>query len=362
MKIVVGLSGGVDSSVVAALLKAQGHDVIGVTMQLCDQANPHPGKGCFCMSQLDEIETARRIAQKLGIEHHVIDCSKEYADTILKYFTNEYKAGNTPNPCVICNAKFKFGLLLKLIEEKIGKFDKFATGHYARVLYSESVNCYSLHAAHCREKDQSYFLSRLTQEQLAKVMFPLGEFESKEDVRALAVKYELETAEKEDSQDFYSGNKAELIEDETFDLIRGECVCGRVVDINGNKLGHHGGYWKYTIGQRHGFSCKSADPMYVLKILPETNTLVVGTKDQTYRSSFKVKDINWITADPSMTITVDVKIRSSGSNFYHCSLGMDGHVVCLESGKQMFGVTPGQFAVFYCGDMVVGSGVICQVN
>lgn len=356
MKIAVGLSGGVDSSVVAAIIKEQGHDVVGVTMQLCNPSNPHPGKGCFCMSQLEEIESARKVARKLGIEHHVIDCSREYSDVILNYFKSEYKIGNTPNPCVVCNAKFKFGLFLDMIEKKIGKFDKFATGHYAHVSCA-SNGMYVLNKARCKEKDQTYFLSRLAQGQLSKVMFPLGDFVSKEEVRKLALEYGLDTATKKDSQDFYSGNKAELVEDETFDIVRGECVIGKVVDVDGNKIGHHSGYWKYTIGQRHGFFVKSStEPMYVVKILPNSNTLVVGTKEQSCVGSFKVKDMVWTMNDPCMTIMVDVKIRSSGNNTYRCSLGMDGIVTCLDD--KMFGVTPGQFAVFYSSDMVVGSGII----
>lgn len=350
LRIAVGLSGGVDSSVVAALLKEQGHEVIGVTMKLCDSNNPHPGNGCFCMSQLNEINTAKRIAEKINIKHYVIDCSKEYSDTILKYFRDEYKLGHTPNPCVVCNAKFKFGIFLDLIETKIGKFDKFATGHYAHV--SRSPNgIYSLNKARCTEKDQTYFLSRLSQKQLSKVMFPLGDFESKEDVREYAKKFGLETATKKDSQDFYSGNKMDLISDTP------SITSGNVINSNGDVIGNHEGYWKYTIGQRHGFYCKSTEPMYVLKIFPETNTLMVGSKDQAFTSSFKVKDVIWLMNDPCMSVTVDVKIRSSGKNTYRCSLDMDGNVQSLNNEK-MFGVTSGQFAVFYSADLLVGSGVI----
>ena len=350
LRIAVGLSGGVDSTVVAALLKEQGHEVIGVTMQLCDSHNPHSGQGCFCISQLDEIDTAKRIADQLGIEHHVIDCSKEYSNVILNYFRREYKLGHTPNPCVVCNEKFKFGLFLDLVEKKIGKFDKFATGHYAHVSYSPD-GFYVLNKARCKEKDQTYFLSRLSQKQLSKVMFPLGDFESKEIVREYAKRYNLETATKKDSQDFYSGNKIELISPTS------DVTVGYVTNTNGDIIGHHAGYWKYTVGQRRGFSCRSSEPMYVLKIIPETNTLIVGTRKEAFTSSFKLKDIVWLMNDPCMSITVDVKIRSSGKNTYRCSLDMDGNITCLNNIK-MFGVTSGQFAVLYSTDMVVGSGVI----
>ena len=352
MRVVVGLSGGVDSSVAAALLKEQGHDVIGVTMKLWNGKYKGGTKdACFSPHEQDDIDAAKKIADMLGIEHHVIDCADDYDKTIIQYFKDSYINGLTPNPCVRCNAEFKFGLLPLLAEKKLGKFDKFATGHYARVLYSDTACCYSLHMAKCIKKDQSYFLSRLSQDQLSKIMLPLGDFASKAEVRELARKYSFETADKDDSMDFYSGDIAELI-DKPDEI-------GNIVDLNGRILGKHNGFWHYTIGQRHGLNISAAEPMYVVDIKSCHNAVVVGTRDQACKNSFKVKDIRWTTNDPSMTITVDVKIRSSGHNLYRCSLGMDGIVTSIEQDKPMFGVTPGQFAVFYCGDMVVGSGIIC---
>ena len=363
MKIVVGLSGGVDSSVAAALLKEQGHEIVGVTMQLCDKDNPHPGKGCFCASQLGEIEMAKKVAAKLGIPHYVIDCHKEYADTIMKYFHDEYLAGKTPNPCVRCNAEFKFGLLPKLIEKEIGPYDKFATGHYARIVNSNGN--IRLAIAVCKEKDQSYFLSQLTTKQLEKVIFPLGEIESKEKVRNLARKYGFETADKKDSMDFYSGNKAELVEDESFEIVRSECIGGSVVDVHGNKIGMHGGYWKYTVGQRHGFSCKSTVPMYILKILPERNELVVGPVEEACKGHFKIKNINWLIdySDEANTGKCNIKIRSNGKFNrgyvvnYDIDMMLDDNIIMDEP---VFGVTPGQLAVAYDDNgHVICSGYIC---
>lgn len=176
-KIIVGLSGGVDSAVAAALLKRDpNNEVIGVTMQLCDPDHPHSGKGCFCVSQFDEIESARKIADQLGIEHRVVDCSKIHAEKVMKYFHDEYLTGRTPNPCVRCNAELKFGLFPKLVEEQLGRFDKFATGHYANITYrcTDDIGSqtWELSMAKCKEKDQSYFLAQIPQNRLGKFFFP----------------------------------------------------------------------------------------------------------------------------------------------------------------------------------------------
>lgn len=361
MKIIVGLSGGVDSSVAAALLKEQGHEVIGVTMQLCDKDNPHLGKGCFCASQLEEIEMAKKVAAKLDIPHYVIDCHKEYADTIMKYFHEEYLSGKTPNPCVRCNAEFKFGLLPKLIEKEIGPYDKFATGHYARIVNTCGED--RLMMAVCKEKDQSYFLSQLTTKQLEKIIFPLGDVESKDKVRELARKYGFETADKKDSMDFYSGDKSDLVaHDDMF-------AVGDVVDFDGNVIGYHDGYWKYTIGQRRGFTVKSQVPMYIVKIIPEKNQLVVGAKDQVGCSSFKICNINFLrheyedAAIHPTTSWKGVKIRSNGKILpgyfvnYDIDMLLDDHIVLFDPA---FGVTPGQLAVVYDNDdSVICSGYIC---
>lgn len=357
MKIVVGLSGGVDSSVAAALLKEQGHEVIGVTMQLCDKDNPHPGKGCFCASQLGEIEMAKKVAAQLGISHYVIDCHKEYADIIMKYFHDEYLAGKTPNPCVRCNAEFKFGLLPELIEKEIGPYDKFATGHYARIVNIDGN--IRLAIAICKDKDQSYFLSQLTTKQLEKVIFPLGEIKSKEKVRYLARKYGFETADKKDSMDFYSGNKAELIaHNDAFTV-------GDILDLHGNVIGHHNGYWKYTVGQRHGFTVKSTIPMYVVKIISDKNQLVVGPVEEAHKKYFKIKNINWLIdySDEANTGKCNIKIRSNGKTHrgyvvnYDIDMMLDDNIVMDEP---VFGVTPGQLAVAYDDNgYVVCSGYIC---
>lgn len=367
MKIVVGLSGGVDSSVAAALLKEHGHEVIGVTMQLCDKDNPHPGKGCFCASQLGEIKMAKKVAEKLDIPHYVIDCHKEYANIIMKYFHDEYLAGKTPNPCVRCNAEFKFGLLPKLIEKEIGPYDKFATGHYARIVNNNGN--IRLAIAICKEKDQSYFLSQLTAKQLEKVIFPLGEIESKNKVRELARKYGFDTADKKDSMDFYSGNKSELItRNDTF-------TGGDVLDLQGNVIGYHDGYWKYTVGQRRGFTIKAknplypvnefSEPMYVLKIVPNKNQLVVGPIEEAHKNHFKIKNINWFIdySNEAKTEKHNIKIRSNGKTHrgyvinYDIDMMLDDSIIMDEP---VFGVTPGQLAVAYDDNgHVICSGYIC---
>ncbi|MCK5201256.1 MAG: tRNA 2-thiouridine(34) synthase MnmA, partial [Spirochaetales bacterium] len=244
MKIAVGLSGGVDSSVAAALLLEQGHDVIGVMMKHSQDGKYKTDNrpACFGGDEQEEINAARKVTETLGIPFHVIDLTKEYEEIVLNFFRSEYLAGRTPNPCIKCNQQLKFQLLIdksKILQD----FTFFATGHYARVEFNSMTNRYLLKRAEYIKKDQSYFLSQLTQNQLSRVMFPLGEL-TKLEVREIAAKYKLPTSDKEESQDFFSGDYKDLFENLP--------PKGDIVDGSGKILGRHSGIISYTIGQRKG--------------------------------------------------------------------------------------------------------------
>ena len=347
-KVLVGLSGGVDSSVTACIVTEEyGRDnVTGVTMKLWNGKYKGGSKdACFSQHEDDDIKCAERLCQKLGIQHLVIDCSEEYDNTIINYFRNSYKNGETPNPCIRCNAEFKFGLMPNLAK-KFVKFDKFATGHYCRIKNIDGK--YTLQMARNKKKDQSYFLSRLSQEQLITTLFPIGEIETKDQVREIARIFHLDVSEKDDSMDFYSG--------EINELLRFEPRIGDIVDLNSNIIGKHLGYWHYTIGQRHGLNISSKEPLYVVDIKPCQNRIVVGNKTQACCKSFKLKNINWFLDIKDNSKYYPIKIRSNG-NFLNGKI-IDNEII-LE--KEAFGVTPGQTAVVYTkqtSGCIVCSGII----
>ncbi|MBQ9336618.1 MAG: tRNA 2-thiouridine(34) synthase MnmA, partial [Lentisphaeria bacterium] len=243
MRIAVGLSGGVDSSVAAALLKSQGQAVVGITMKLWREGRYRGGErdACFGPGEAEDIARAEKLCRKLDIPYHVFDCADEYEKVVLAYFRAEYLAGKTPNPCVRCNVFMKFGVLPDLARKSGVEFAKFATGHYARIREENGV--FHLLRGTDEKKDQSYFLYRLKQPQLANLLFPLGELH-KSEVRELAAKSGLEVKGQPDSQDFYSGDHTELLNTPPRP--------GNIVDTSGKILGTHQGFWNYTIGQRKG--------------------------------------------------------------------------------------------------------------
>ena len=322
MKIAVGLSGGVDSSVCAALLKEEGHEVIGITMKLWREGRYKGGTkdACFGPGEAEDIESAEALCRQLGIEYHVFDCADEYEKVVLDYFRTEYLAGKTPNPCVRCNAFMKFGVLPQLARSQGIDFDKFAY--------------------------QSYFLYRLKQAQLSRLMFPLGGFR-KRDVREMAVKFGLPMKDKPDSQDFYSGDHAELLK--TAERI------GNIVDTAGNVLGTHHGFWNYTIGQRRGLGIAAAHPLYVIDINACRNEVVVGPVEETLRHELVLTDCRWVAEEPSGD--VEAKIRSA-STLRH-AVYSDGLLYFPD------GVTAaarGQSAVLYRDDEVLGGGIIAEAR
>jgi len=346
MKIAVGLSGGVDSAVAALLLKRAGHDVVGVTMKLWREGLFKGGArdACFGPGEADDIAAAEAFAGRIGIDYRVFDCSEEYMRVVLDYFRSEREAGRTPNPCVVCNRRLKFGMLPAVAAKSL-EFERFATGHYARIV--EKGGRLAVARAADVRKDQSYFLWGLSQEQIARAMFPLGDM-SKDDVRRMAREAGLPMAEKPDSQDFYSGDCNELI--------GAEDIQGNIVSTDGRVLGRHNGYWHYTIGQRQGLGIAVGEPLYVVSISKRRNEVVVGTRAQAMFTKFRVEDVNWMAAAPTDgEIGGFVKIRSTGSPLGPVSL--KGGVVHAPEG--LFGVAPGQSAVIYSpDDAILCGGVI----
>ena len=343
MKVAVGLSGGVDSAVAALLLKRAGHDVVGVTMKLWRDGFFKGGSrdACFGPGEADDIAAAEAFAGRLGIDYRVFDCSEEYMSVVLDYFRREREAGRTPNPCVVCNRRLKFGLLPAVAARSM-EFERFATGHYARIV--EIGGRLAVARAGDVRKDQSYFLWGLSQEQIAKAMFPLGDL-SKDEVRRIAREAELPMADRPDSQDFYSGDCNELI--------GAEDVQGDIISTDGRVLGRHNGYWHYTIGQRQGLGIAVGEPLYVVSISKQRNEVVVGTRAQAMSTELRVCDVNWMAAGPTDDVIEGfVKIRSTGSPMGPVSL--KGGVMHAPEG--LFGVAPGQSAVLYSQDGVILCG------
>ena len=350
MRVAIGMSGGVDSSVAALLLKDAGHEVVGVTMRLWREG-VYKGGGrdsCFGEHEAEDIATAKSLAERLGIEYRVFDCFDAYNKEIISNFRETYLAGKTPNPCVRCNALLKFGLLPRLAEASGLKFDKFATGHYARIV--ERNGRFAVQRAVDESKDQSYFLYRLSQEQLSKAMFPLGGYSNSE-IRAIARERGLDVADRPDSQDFYSGDKNELIGVEDRE--------GNIVTLSGKVLGKHNGYWHYTVGQRKGLGVGGGIPFYVVDVNPCRNEVVVGSKEDAVSHSFDVSDMVYSGLDPDKSgerLECFVKPRSAGAPKGPAFLS-GGH---CEIPGGIAGIAPGQSAVFYdnSGTILCG-GIIC---
>jgi tRNA-specific 2-thiouridylase len=356
-KVIVGLSGGVDSSVAAYLLKQQGYDVIGVTMSLWDgkpSLVPSGKHACYGPDENEEIEEARELAGILDIPYRVFDCSQRYKTLVLDYFRSEYLSGRTPNPCVRCNQLIKFGMLPDLARMEGLVFDYFATGHYAVVEWNDQRKRYLLKKGIDPRKDQTYFIYRLTQEQLSKVLFPIGNM-TKQEVREIATKINLPLSEKEESQDFYSGDYR--------DLLNVKDTPGNIVDAKGNVLGKHNGFWNYTIGQRKGLGVAYSEPLYVLSLDKEKNKVVVGIHEEVMSSSFIVNDLNWIAFESlNEPAEVEVKIRSAQNATGARIEPFENDSVKVTFNFPNDGITPGQSAVFYQDDLVLGGGVIEKVR
>ena len=347
MKIAVAMSGGVDSSVTAALLKQQGHEVIGITMHLF---TPHAG------GTGSAVHDAAVVARHLDIPHHVTDFTPDFSRLIIDDFVEEYRAGHTPNPCVRCNRYIKFGLLLDKARE-LGA-DKLATGHYVRNTVDPDGTCH-LRVACNVPKDQSYFLYSLTQQQLRQVIFPLGTVESKDEVRRLARDFSLPVAEKSDSQEVCF-----IPNDDYFSFLE-ECgsfgdTDGDIIHLNGQTVGRHHGTYRYTIGQRKGLGVAWKEPLYVTEIDVDRNIVFVGEQHHVFSDGLQAEEVNWIVAPEGDDFAAACKIR-----YRHRPVACRVYLVARDNCVVRFdepqkAITPGQALVIYREDEVLGGGRIVR--
>lgn len=357
-KVVIGMSGGVDSSVAAALLKKQGYEVIGVTMRLWDgeHIDGEFTEGSCC--SLSAVEDARRVAYKLGIDYYVMDFRTEFEKNVIDYFVDEYQCGRTPNPCIACNKFLKFDALLKKAEMLGASY--VATGHYARIEYDENLKRYLLKKSKASAKDQTYALYGLNQVQLSKTLMPLGELTGKDETRRLADELGLPTANKPDSQEicFVPDNDyADFIYRRTGN----ELQPGNFVDSDGNILGRHQGIVKYTIGQRKGLGITFGKPMFVIRIDAEKNEVILGEKGTEFSESLIAEKLNFIMFDkPKNEFRAKVKVRYTAKEALATVIPLNDERVKVVFDDMQRAVTPGQAVVFYeiDGDNVIGGGII----
>jgi len=350
MKAVVAMSGGVDSSVAAALLKEQGYEVIGVTMCL-NVPDAHGRKPACCGTQ--GIADAKRVSDILGIPHYVLNFGKEMQEYVIDEFVREYSLGRTPNPCVTCNEFVKFEALLNKVSG-LGA-DLLATGHYARVVNSDGK--FYLKKSADNKKDQSYFLYRLTQDKLSRIVFPLGDHR-KNEVRKIAKKLGLGVADKEDSQEicFIPGSYGEFLRQR----LGKQVAPGDIIDQDGNKIGRHRGTVYYTIGQREGLGLARGYPVYVSSIDAKKNIIRIGGKECLMKKKFLVGNTVFPSGAVSAGEKFSVRIRHLAPEYAgEITLRGQDCEVCLE--EKVFAITPGQSAVFYKGDTVAGGGIIQEV-
>ncbi len=354
----IGLSGGVDSSVAAWKLKQDGWRVVGLTMSIWDGSVPIPDaglSGCFGPGEARDLVAAKDAADRMGIEHRVIPLAAEYKRVVLDYFREEYLAGRTPNPCVRCNQRMKFGFLLEAARAQGVDFEKFATGHYARVQLDATSGRWQLLRGRDETKDQSYFLSRLKPDQLPGLVFPLGDLrkgEVKEMARELGWG---DLAEKEESQDF--------IECKDYSVLfrEGDAEPGDFVTRGGAVLGRHKGILHYTIGQRKGLGLGGGGmPWHVLEIDAERNRVVVGPQEELQAPGLVAGDVNWVSvaALPEAELRCRVQIRQRHRAAAATVTAAGGGRLRVQFDEPQLSVTPGQIAVFYDGDAVLASGVI----
>ena len=353
-RVLLGMSGGVDSSVAGYLLREQGYDVVGVTMKVWPQDCISRAEDKCCGPQA--VADARSVAHSLGIPHYVVDEADQFERVVIDYFSSEYQAGRTPNPCVMCNEKLKFGSLWQKAQA-LG-CDYIATGHYA-IIEHHADRAVLRKGADAR-KDQSYFLFSLRQPQLQRALTPLGRM-SKPAIREIARSLGLKVADKVDSQEicFVPGNdyKAFL----RSHLGESEFHEGGIYDLSGNFLGEHGGIELFTIGQRKGLPGGSAQPRYVVDIDPETNRVIVGSAEDLVTGEFEIDRVNWSSSDATdEPIEVTVKIRYSHAGTKATLFPLSQDRARLELHEPQKAVTPGQAAVFYNGDVVLGGGWICR--
>lgn len=353
--VMLGMSGGVDSSVAAAVLKEQGYEVVGVTMQIwpdMQEEKKQTEGGCCSLSAVDD---ARRVADRLGINYYVLNFKDIFQEKVIDYFTAEYLKGRTPNPCIACNRFVKFeALLMKAVSMGM---DYIATGHYARTAYDAPTGRYLLKKSVTAQKDQTYALYTMTQDQLSKTLFPIGEYR-KDQVRAMARELGLPVASKPDSQEIC------FVEDNDYgryisENTGAEIKPGYFVDTEGNRLGIHKGIIHYTVGQRKGLGVTFGKPMFVVAIRPDDNTVILGDADKVFSAELTASDLNFISINELRDeIRVTAKIRYSAREASAVVTPLPNNRAEVKFDEPQRAVTPGQAIVFYDGDIVVGGGII----
>lgn len=345
-RVAIGLSGGVDSSVAASVLKEDGYDVVGVTMRLWDNEG-----GC-CSSA---VEDAKLVADKLGIEYHVLDMREEFSKFVIDYFVDEYINGRTPNPCIVCNKFLKFDAMMRGAAEFDAEF--MATGHYAKIQYDERSGRYLLKRAASVAKDQTYALYTLTQEQLKRTLLPLGNFDDKEDVRRYAMEHGLITAKKPDSQEicFVPDNDYVAFIKRRIGSLPSE---GNFVDTSGNILGRHKGIVNYTVGQRKGLGIAFGKPMFVIRIDAKNNEVVLGEQGLEFSDMLYATNPNFVIFDSlSEPMRAEAKVRYSAKPAA-CTVSIENDKLKVVFDEPQRAITPGQAVVIYDGDVVVGGATI----
>ena len=344
-KVLLGMSGGVDSSASAVILERRGYKVIGATMKLWEQ-------GCLINHSID----AKKVCEKLNIEHHIFDCKKDFKKYVIDNFIKCYESAKTPNPCIECNKYLKFGEFYKKAMEL--KCDYIATGHYAKVEYNEKYNQYVLKKSKEEQKDQSYFLYRIPKEILSNIIFPLEDFSNKEDIREIARKNDLIVADKKESQEicFIPDNDyASFIRNNSNNKFRE----GNIVNNNGEILGKHNGIINYTVGQRKGLGITYKEPLYVLRIDKEKNQVIVGTEEELYSNEVIIENVNYLISElenKEIDVEVKVRYRAKPAKAKLYPLGNGRLKFIFEEPQRA--ITPGQSLVFYIDDIVVGGGKI----
>lgn len=346
-RVLLGMSGGVDSSTSAIILKQEGYEVIGCTMKLWEQNEPNKA-----------VEDAKKVCKKLGIEHHVIDCRELFKNKVIDNFTGEYQKARTPNPCIQCNKYLKFGIFYQKAQEL--ECEYIATGHYACIEFSEKYQQYILKKSKEEKKDQTYFLYTIPKEKLEHILFPLKNYTNKQDIRKVAQENGLEVAEKKDSQEicFIPDNDYQCFLEKE---LKQKPKTGNIVLKTGKILGKHKGLTHYTIGQRKGIGISYPKPLYVIELNPEKNEVIVGEETELYSKTLYANQTNWIVQIQEKTVTCYAKIRYRAKEALATVTIQENNEVKVEFEKPQRAITPGQSVIFYDKEgIVLGGGIIIK--